>query len=455
MSEPRRKRMRGTYVVLTLALIALALVSVGGVFYYRQADTLKTELNNSYNRAFHNMADFLSDIDTTLKKTMLAQDAGQMSSLSSKLYMQAESAKACLSELPAEGEPFHDTSKFLSQVGDYAAYLSQKMIGSEGVSEEEYQNLEKLSAYAEAVSEEFQNLEGEIYAGTVSVNKLSSTSFPLKVQAAGKTFESGMKQLEALPQEYPALIYDGPFSDHLETTRPKMLEGEMSVSRLAAEDTVREMLGEERARVVEYVDDGEGKIETYLFSGEKNGRSISMEVTKKGGYALWMLDSREVKEERLNISQASAAGETFLLKHGYPSMKSSYYEVGDHIATINYAYVQDGVVMYPDLIKVKIALDNGEVLGFEAEGYLMCHETREIPEDVIGESAAREKAGTHLKVDTINMAYIPLDSGREVFCYELKGKLGKNNFLIYVNAKTGKEERILMLLESERGILTV
>lgn len=455
MSEPRRKGMRGSYVVLTLALIALALVSVGGIYYYRQADGLKTELNNHYNRAFHNMADYLSDIDVTLKKAMLAQDAGQMSSLSSKLYMQAESAKTCLSELPAEGEPFNDTSKFLSQVGDYASYLSQKMIGNEGVSEEEYENLKKLSSYAEAVSEEFQNLEGEVYAGTVSVNSLSSSSFPIKVQAAGKTFESGMKQLEALPQEYPALIYDGPFSDHLETTRPKMLEGELPVSRLAAEDTVREVLGEERARAVEYTDDGEGKIETYLFAGEKNGRSISMEVTKKGGFALWMLDSREVKEERLDISQASAAGETFLLKHGYPSMKSSYYEVENHIATINYAYVQDGVTMYPDLIKLKIALDSGEILGFEAEGYFMCHETREIPTDVIGEEAAREKAGTHLKVDDVNMAYIPLDSEREVFCYELKGKLGKNNFLIYINAKTGKEEKILMLLESERGILTV
>ena len=136
-------------------------------------------------------------------------------------------------------------------------------------------------------------------------------------------------------------------------------------------------------------------------------------------------------------------------------MKGSYYEVENHIATINYAYEENGTTMYPDLIKLKIALDNGEILGFEAEGYLMCHETREIPESMIGETAAREKVGEHLKVDEVNFAYIPLDSEREVFCYELRGKLGKNNFLIYINAQTGKEEKILMLLESERGILTV
>ena len=125
------------------------------------------------------------------------------------------------------------------------------------------------------------------------------------------------------------------------------------------------------------------------------------------------------------------------------------------MATVNYAYFQDGTTMYPDLIKVKIALDNGEIVGFESLGYIMCHRDREIPQTIISEQEAREKAGTHLSVDTVSKAYIPLDSKREVFCYELKGTLGKNNFLIYINAETGREEKILMLLESDKGILTI
>ena len=85
----------------------------------------------------------------------------------------------------------------------------------------------------------------------------------------------------------------------------------------------------------------------------------------------------------------------------------------------------------------------------------MCHKERDIPQNVIGEEAAREKAGTHLSIDTVSMTYIPLESKREVYCYELKGTLGKNNFLIYINAETGQEEKILMLLESDKGILTI
>jgi hypothetical protein len=53
------------------------------------------------------------------------------------------------------------------------------------------------------------------------------------------------------------------------------------------------------------------------------------------------------------------------------------------------------------------------------------------------------------------MAVIPLESKREVLCYEFKGKFDDKNFLVYINAETGQEEKILLLLETPNGILTM
>ena len=64
--------------------------------------------------------------------------------------------------------------------------------------------------------------------------------------------------------------------------------------------------------------------------------------------------------------------------HGFENMKETYYLKQDGIVTINYAYNQDGVIMYPDLIKVKVALDNGEILGIETTGYLNNHTQRDV-----------------------------------------------------------------------------
>lgn len=454
MSKKASNQSKGFYAVLTIALVSLAVVALGGVYYYKQADGLREELHNTYMRSFHDMADYLNDIDVELKKTMLARDAGQMSTLSAQLYMQAEAAKACLAQMPVENASFDNTSKFLSHVGDYSSYLSRKVIGNGEVTEEEYQNLASLSAYAEAVNEEFSKMESAVYDNTMRVESLKIRN-PFVVHADGDSFQDGMTLIESMPQEYPSLIYDGPFSEHLQTTEPELLKGKQQISRFTAESVVKLFLGEERASKVAYESDGSGQIETYMFSGNSDNGSISVEVTKEGGMVLWMLDSREVKEERLSVEQAMSAGELFLSQRGYPNMKSSYYDVADNVATVNYAYFQDGTTMYPDLIKVKIALDNGEIVGFESLGYIMCHRDREFPQTIISEQEAREKAGTHLSVDTVSKAYIPLDSKREVFCYELKGTLGKNNFLIYINAETGREEKILMLLESDKGILTI
>ena len=454
MTKYERRFPKSVYIVLTISLIAVGVAAIGGVYYYRQAENYKGELHNTYMRAFHDMADYLSDLDIGLKKTLLTQDVAQLSALSAQLYQQAEAAKNCLAQMPVEDASFDNTSKFLSQTGDYAAYLSRKVIQNETVTEEEYQNLEKLSDYAEAVYGEFSKMEDAVYNNTMSVESLKGGS-PFVAYADGDNFKDGMQRIESMPQPYPSLIYDGPFSQHLMDKEPEFLKDKQMVSKRTAESIVKLFLGEERAKRTSYAGEGSGAIATYLFSDSGENGSISMEVTKQGGMVLWMLDAREVRKTHISIEQAMTAGAVFLSRRGYPSMKSSYYEVADNIATINYAYQQDGVIMYPDLIKVKIALDNCEVVGFESQGYLMCHKEREIPSDVISEEAARQKVGEHLSVEKVQMAFIPLESKREVFCYELSGTLGNRNFLIYVNAKTGGIEKILLLIESENGILTI
>lgn len=449
------KTSRGMYAVFGITIASLALVAVAGIYYYNKSENAKRELHNVYMRAFHDMADYMEDIDTGLKKTILAKDAVQMSTLASQLQRQTEGAKACLAQMPTENVTFDNTSKFLSQAGDYCAYLSRKAIHQEEITEEEYKNLNDLSAYAEAVNEEFSNMETAMYDGNIQIESLSANSS--FVVYADNGFQGRMQQIDAVTQEYPSLIYDGPFSDHLETEKPAALMGKERISRNVAEQKVALFLGEERASYLKYVGDGNGKIETYLFEGNVDNRNIAIEVTKYGGAVLWMLDAKEVDKTRLSLSQAMAAGEQFLSQRGFLSMKSSYYEVADNIATVNYAYydADTQTVMYPDLVKVKIAMDDGEILGFESEGYQMCHKERNLPEAMIDETTAMEAVGEHLLIDGVQKAVIPLDGGREVFCYELKGSLGKNHFLVYVNAETGEEEKILLLLETENGVLSI
>ena len=53
------------------------------------------------------------------------------------------------------------------------------------------------------------------------------------------------------------------------------------------------------------------------------------------------------------------------------------------------------------------------------------------------------------------MAIIPTEWKTELVCYEFKGKVEEREFLVYINADTGKEEDILVILDTPGGTLTV
>ena len=139
-------------------------------------------------------------------------------------------------------------------------------------------------------------------------------------------------------------------------------------------------------------------------------------------------------------------------------MKSTYYTKQSGIVTINYAYYQelDGqqVVMYPDLIKVKVALDNGEVLGMESTGYLNSHHERDLAEIKITKEEAKKNINPNLEILSEGLAVIPTEWKTEIFCYEFRGKVQDREFLVYINVETGKEEDILIILNTENGVLT-
>ena len=135
-------------------------------------------------------------------------------------------------------------------------------------------------------------------------------------------------------------------------------------------------------------------------------------------------------------------------------MKETYYLKQDGIMTINYAYNQDGVVMYPDLIKVKVALDNGEVLGIETTGYLNNHTERTFTKAKISIEEAKSKLNKSLEITSEGMAIIPTEWKTEILCYEFKGKIDDTDFLVYTNVETGREENILVIIDTPNGILT-
>ena len=168
-----------------------------------------------------------------------------------------------------------------------------------------------------------------------------------------------------------------------------------------------------------------------------------------------MNTNRNVSTEVITQEEANEKGKQYLENKGFPNMKETYYLKQEGIVTINYAYMQNNVIMYPDLIKLKVALDNGEILGIETTGYLNSHEERNLQEVKITKEKAKESLNKDLQILSENLAMIPTEYKTEVLCWEFKGKVEDREFLVYINTQTGKEEDILVILNTPNGTLTM
>lgn len=183
--------------------------------------------------------------------------------------------------------------------------------------------------------------------------------------------------------------------------------------------------------------------------------NLWISISKKGGHVVFMNYNRNVEAETITMEKAIELGKAFLDSRGINNMKETYYIKQDGIVTINYAYMQNNVIMYPDLIKLKVALDNGEILGIETTGYLNSHTQRNLEEVQITKEKAKESLNKDLEILSEGLAVIPTEYQTEVLCWEFKGKVEDREFLVYINARTGREEDILVILNTANGTLTM
>jgi hypothetical protein len=59
------------------------------------------------------------------------------------------------------------------------------------------------------------------------------------------------------------------------------------------------------------------------------------------------------------------------------------------------------------------------------------------------------------KVESKNLALIPTEAKKELLVYEFKGTVNDKKCIIYINALTGEEENLLMIIETPNGTLTM
>ncbi|ABR47568.1 Spore germination YpeB [Alkaliphilus metalliredigens QYMF] len=446
------------YIIPGVLSIALVATAVWGYYQYGERNDYHTYLDIQFQRQFYDMIGHVENLQVDLAKAMVSGSNPETIKHLNSTVQQAYLAQEKMTQLPFYHGAIRRTEEFLSQLGDYTTAMVNKSLEGQHLEPDEMQTLEELHQYANYLSQQLIELQQTVAAGGIKFGDLRREGNRDLGSVSDQMKDFNLIDIEERINEYPELIYDGPFSEHLKRVAPK-LEGE-TISAQQAIDIANENFADQNFdEVVFFQEINNTSIKGYYLRATKNGadegQEVSMAISQVGGHVVWYLDPRETGESQLDRPEAIEIAEEFLEKLGYENMVSTYLMAYEGQTIINFAYEQDDVIVYTDLIKVKVALDNGEIIGFETEGYLINHHERDIPEPKLTEEEAQEKLSSAVEVDNVRLALIPVAGNHEILTYEFKVQFGEDRYLIYIDAESGEQRQILLMIEEEDGTLVI
>ena len=432
------------YTLLGLTVLTAALFGAEGL---AQSSRAQQALQDTYARHLLETQEQLQAISTKLSKAPVAADVRTQVELLSAISRQADGVVGGLTALPLSHAAMSDTIKFCNQLSEYTLGLALMSASGDDLSADALAQLTRLRNHCAL-------LLGQLATARESMPGLRMAADAGVFYAQAQLDERPLEQV-ADPDngmEYPSMVYDGAFSDARRTGTPRAL-GTGMIDQQQAVEIARQFIGAERVKSAEPGVSAGGVLASHgVTLTLSDGVVLNAEVTRQGGQLLWIMPEQAAFEPKLTLEECTAAAQAFLSSRGYPAMEPGFYQVYDGLAVIDFIALQDGVLLYPDQLKLQLRMDTGEVVGLESNQYLMNHTQRTAIAPKITQQQALANISPLLQVQRVRLCVIP-DGDDERLCYEATGRYGEETFMVYIDAMTGEEAEVLLMVDGAEGPL--
>lgn len=431
-----------TGIVITILSVVVIGTGYWGYQENQEKNSILIKAENQYQRAFHDLNFHINALNEEIGKTLAVNSRKQLTPCLANVWRLAYAAQADVGQLPLVLLPFNKTEEFLANIADYSYRISIRDLNKEPLSAGEYKQLQALYKNSQEIKQELSNVQDKVIS-----NNLRWMDVELALSSEDKqtdnTIIDGFKTINKKVEEFSELEWE-PGVNNLtksSTSKPQGLAGQ-PITADEAKKQAQSFLGLDSSAEIKVFQDGKGQeFKTFSLTVEQDHK-IYLDITKAGGHVVWMMINRDIPEKKLSFSQATTKAEEFLKEHKMTAMVPFEYRDFDNSVIISFAYQQDNVLVYSDLVTVKVALDNGQIIGLQSADYVFNHQKRQIPAPEISKEQALSNVNPNLEVKSIRLALIKNFAKEEVLAYEITGNLGESYYRIYLNADNGDEEEI-------------
>ena len=433
------------------AIGVLAVGILGTSYWGYQEHKAKNEINiqaeNNYQRAFHELTYELDLLHDKIGDTLAMKSKASISPALVEVWGLTSQAHSNVGQLPLRLLPINKTEEFLTDIGNFSYRTAVRDLGKEPLTENEYATLEKLYENSAEIQGEIRKVQHMVFE-----NKLRwmdvELAYAKDQNPKNNVIIDGFKTVEKNVMTYSDANAD-PSLTNYKVNRPNLanVKGE-KITEEQAKDIAKKFLAINNTAQIKAELTGK-KLKDRYYSLEikepKTNSEIYMDITEKGGYPVWVIDSRDIKPQKIDLNQASINGLKFLERNKFSNMELTESSQYDTVGVFTYVTKQDDVRIYPQSVTMKIALDDGSIVGFSSRNYLAALKNRTIQKPKISIEEARKGINSNLKIMEERQAIILNKLNQEVLCYEFVGTRGNDTYQVFINANTGIEEQIKKL----------
>lgn len=440
--------------VAAVAVLTIAVVGTGywGYQEHQDKNSILIKAENSYQRAFHDLNNNIGNLEDELGKSIAMNSRKMLAPCMANIWRLSYSAQSNVGQLPLMMTSFSKTEKFLANIADFTFDIGMRDLENEPLNEQEWNQLKSLHGEAKEIQGELRKVQTKVLNQNL---RWMDVEMAIASENADmdKTIMDGFEGIGEQVQGYVETEWgatDNFFGDDANDKKIK-IEG-TEVNEEQVKEKVKEFLKQNNGQM-EISENGEGnEVTSYSVQLQPQDREnkISLDVSKKGGHVLWLLDSRDIEQTSIGLNEAQNKALEFLKERDITSMEVVESDQYDNVGVFDFVYQQDDVRIYTDLIRVKVALDNGDIIGYEALDYIVAHdEKKQIPTPKISLEEAKAKVNKNFNVQEDHLSLVEIEAGETKLCYELLGTIGDETYRIFVNAETGDEEMVEKMKHAE------
>ena len=430
------------WIIIAALTVGIAGTAFWGYQEHQEKNAILIQAENDYQRSFHDLSYHMDLLHDKIGTALAMNSESSLSPQLVDIWRLSSEALNDVGQLPLGLLPFNKTEEFLSNIGDFTYRTAVRNLENKPLSKEETEALKELYSQSSNIKDELRQIQHIALENNLRWMDVQLALANEEAQI-DNTIVDGFKTVEKTAGEFSETNVDSPIIGTSSREHEyKNLSGD-EISEEEALDITKSLIEVENDENITITESGEGsEIPLYSISYRNENKNAYMDITQQGGHPLSLLINRPIHDQEISLNEGLEKAEDYLKKLGLENMtlfQSSQYNNMGHYS---FLYEENGVRIFSDALEVKVALDDGEILGFTANNYYMNHTERDIPDPEISDEEAKEMVNNGVDIQEEFLAVIDNDLGEEVLTYEFLGVMDNETYRIFINAMDGKEEKV-------------